>query len=98
MERAPGVAPGTVETGRLTVTLARLERTKTEALRAALREGREIDALRIAKGFRALGPHKAAIQRGWDAWQTPSFARALGRDPDRLVREAIAALRALYGM
>lgn len=70
--------------------------TKTEKLRSALREGRSIDALRIAKGFRALGPYKTVIQRGWDAHVNPRFASQLGRDPEQLVGAAIAALHLLY--
>ncbi|WP_306150724.1 hypothetical protein [Roseovarius sp. MMSF_3281] len=69
---------------------------KTDLLREALREGREIDALRIAKSFRMLGDFKVAVQRGWDAYQNPRFARSLGRDPDRLVKQGIEAVRSLY--
>jgi hypothetical protein len=36
------------------------------------------------------------IQRGWDAYQTPSFARALKRDPEILLAAAIVAVRTLY--
>ena len=71
-------------------------RTKSDQLRDALREGRDMDALRIAKSFRMLGQFKADIQRAWDAYQNPRFARSLGRDPDALVRKGMAALRQLY--
>ena len=43
------------------MTLARLERPRTDRLRAALR--REIEALRIAWSVRALGPVKAETRR-----------------------------------
>ncbi len=78
------------------MTVTRVETTKTDKLRLALTQGRDIDALRIAKGFRALGTHKVAIQRGWDAYQNPGFHRALGRDPEKLLSAAIAALKSLY--
>lgn len=80
----------------MTITRANIIVTKTDQVRQALREGREIDALRIAKSFRHLGDQKAVIQRGWDAHQTPSFARAIKRDPDDLLRAAVAAVRTLY--
>lgn len=70
--------------------------TKSDQLRQALREGRERDALRIAKGFRMLGRHKVTIQRGWDALTNPRFAKALGRDPAQLYRDAMDALYELY--
>ncbi len=81
------------------MTFARADHlvTKTDLLRQALCEGRDIDALRIANGFRMLPDQdKVVIRRGWDAHQTPSFARAIKRDPDELVRAAIAAVRAIY--
>ena len=80
----------------MTITRAAPLIAKTDQLRQALREGREIDALRLANSFRHLGPHKAVIQRGWDAYQTPSFARALKRDPEILLAAAIVAVRTIY--
>ena len=80
----------------MTVTRADRFVTKTEKLRQALREGREIDALRIAKSFRALGPFKTVIQRGWDAYQNPKFHQSIGRDPEALLADAISAVRELY--
>jgi hypothetical protein len=70
--------------------------TKTQQVRDLLARGEDIAALRIAKGFRILGEHKADIQRGWDAHTNPRFARSLGRDPDELVARAINSLRTLY--
>jgi len=98
MERGAGLEPTTGQTGRLAVTIPRVDIsvTKTDRVRQALREGRDIDALRIAKSFRALGRHKVAIQRGWDAVQNPRFHAAIGRDPERLLADAISALRNLY--
>lgn len=71
--------------------------TKTQKVRQLLTDGRWIDALRIAKGFRHLGPHKKTIQRGWDAHANPRFAKSLGRDPQVLVDDALSALSELYG-
>ena len=71
--------------------------TKSDAVRQLLRDKQDIDALRIAKGFRWLGDHKVTIQRGWDAHQNPRFARGLGKDPDQLLGAALVALRSLYG-
>lgn len=73
-----------------------IPRTKTDQLRQALAEGRDIDALRIAKSFRMLGQFKAEIQRAWDAYQNPRFAKSLGRNPEDLVRAGIDAIRTLY--
>lgn len=71
--------------------------TKTQQVRDLLTMGRSLDALRIAKGFRHLGPHKKTIQRGWDAHTNPRFARALGRDPEALLDDALDAISELYG-
>lgn len=71
--------------------------TKTSQVRKALAEGRDLDALRIAKGFRALGVHKLTIQRGWEAHTNPRFQSQLGRDPEQLLHAAFSALRDLYG-
>jgi hypothetical protein len=71
--------------------------SKSDQVRALLREGREIDALRIAQTFRHLGDHRDTIRRGWEAYAHPRFARSLKRDPDALVAAALNALRLLYG-
>lgn len=71
--------------------------TKTDKVRQALREEKKFDALRIAHTFRHLGEHKVTIQRGWDAYQNPRFAKSLGRDPQKLIEAAFDALTALYG-
>lgn len=80
------------------MTVARVDPlvTKTARVRQALKEGRDIDALRIAKSFRALGAHKVAIQRGWDAHQNPGFHKQIGRDPTVLTQAAVDALKVLY--
>lgn len=72
--------------------------SKTDIVRQALIEGRDLDALRVAHTFRHLGDHKVTIQRGWDAHANPRFARSLGRDPDQLYADAIAALRLFYNL
>lgn len=99
MERGRGVEPRTKQTGRLIVTHPRtdIEITKSDLVRLALAEGRDLDALRIAKSFRFLKDVKVIIQRGWEAYQNPRMTRQLGRDPEKTLGAAIAALRTLYG-
>lgn len=81
----------------MTITRADALVTKTEQLRQALRDGRDVDALRLANSFRMLpDADKVIIQRGWDAIQHPTFARALKRDPDQLYRAAVEAVQNLY--
>lgn len=81
----------------MTIPRADIDTTKSDLVRQALAEGRDIDALRIAKGFRFLKDVKVEIQRGWEAYQNPGMTRQIGRDPDETLRAAIAALRTLYG-
>lgn len=53
-------------------------------------------ALALAASFPRLGDHKTAIERGHQAFVRPEFCRAIGRDPDKLIAEAIRALRERY--
>lgn len=71
--------------------------TKSDQVRNLLAEGKDIDALRIAKDFRFLKDVKVIIQRGWQAHQNPRFVAGLKRNPDADLSDAIAALRSLYG-
>lgn len=71
--------------------------TKVAALRQALAEGRDVDALRIAARFPRLDPRwKRTITRGWDAHANPRFYLSLHLDPATLVADGIAAVRAAY--
>jgi len=70
--------------------------TKTQQVRTFLERGDFVSALRIVKTFRKLGPHKVTITRGWDAHTNPRFAASLGRDPDKLFDQAVAAMKSLF--
>jgi hypothetical protein len=68
----------------------------TAKIRAHLRAGEEREALRLAVKLR-LGSDKTAIERAWEALQRPGFCRELGRDPEILLRDGLAALRRRFG-
>jgi hypothetical protein len=70
--------------------------SKLSRARALLAAGDEVGALRIVARFPRLGAEKEVITRGWAAQQNPDFYRALGFDPDELVRAAVAAIRQKY--
>lgn len=53
-------------------------------------------ALRIAARFPQLGDHKAAIKRAHEAFENGHFYRQIGKDPEALIAEGIAALRVRY--
>lgn len=71
-------------------------RTKLERLQADLTAGRDIDALRIAKGFGQLGCDAEVIRRGWHAYEDPWHYIGRGLDPERLTADAVAAVRRRY--
>lgn len=71
-------------------------KTKLACLREVAARGDWLGALRIASRFADLGEHKAAIMRAQEAVLRPDFQRQLGRDPERLLAEGLAALRARY--
>jgi len=70
--------------------------TKLSRLTDAWNAGDLIGALRIAARFPRLGVEADAIRRGWDAYQNPRFYRSIGRDPEALVADAIAAVGRRY--
>jgi hypothetical protein len=70
--------------------------TKLSIVKNHLANGRIRDALRLAKSFARLGEHATAITRAWDALQRPDFYRELGMDPDQLVADGVAAMRARW--
>lgn len=72
--------------------------SKTDQLTAAWRAGDKIGALRIASRFFDRSPETQIFKRGWDAHNNPSFYRQLGRDPDALTNDALAALAAKFGL
>ena len=72
--------------------------TKLSKLKAAADAGDWPLALRIAARFSDLGEHKAAIKRAHEAHANARFYRSLGKDPEALIADGIAALRARYGI
>ena len=70
---------------------------KIDTLRAFMAAGNWPSALGLAAKFPRLGEHKTAITRAWEAIQRPEFYRAIGKNPDALVNEGIAALKERYG-
>lgn len=72
--------------------------SKLSKVKAALADGNEREAVRIAAKFRELGEHKAAITRGWAAIQSPAFYESIGESPAALFAAAVAAIRARYGL
>lgn len=62
----------------------------------ALRGGDDREALRLAAGFPHLGKQKAAITRGWEACARPELYRQMGKDPQALIAEGVAAVRVRY--
>lgn len=71
-------------------------RTKLSILLEYMAEKNWSAALKLAARWGDLGIQRAAITRGADALRHPEFYKQLGKDPDALVAEGIAALRARY--
>lgn len=70
---------------------------KIDVLRAFMAAGDWRSALGLAAKFPRLGEHKTVITRAWEAVQRPEFYRAIGKDPEALIGEGVAALRERYG-
>ena len=66
--------------------------TALEKLRKHMGDGDWRRALKLAAGWRFLGEHRDAIQRGWAAMSNPNIYREMGQDPDCLVAAGIKAL------
>lgn len=71
-------------------------KTKLEQVRERLAVGDRVGALRIVAKFPRLGPIKEAVERGWNAHQSPEFYRSLGHDPAALFEAAIKAIHTHY--
>ncbi|HEX3163872.1 MAG TPA: hypothetical protein VHQ92_14945 [Pseudolabrys sp.] len=65
---------------------------KIDMLRASWAAGDTLGALRIASRFFDSSPETLLFKRGWDAAQNADFYRQLGRDPEAIKAEALAAL------
>ena len=71
-------------------------KTKLETLKEHAAVGDWPGALKIAARFPRLGSDKARIERAWEATARPGFMRQLGKDPDALMADGIAALKSRY--
>jgi hypothetical protein len=72
--------------------------TKLSQLKALWSAGDRVGALRIAAKFPSLGGEKTAITQAWAAASNPSFYRQIGRDPEQLVEDGLAAMVARYAL
>lgn len=70
---------------------------KLDFVQAAMRAGDWPEAIRLAAKFPRLGTEKSAIMRAHEAIARPAFQRQLGRCPENLIADGIAALRRRYG-
>jgi len=71
--------------------------TKLSILQGHMATGRWVEALRLANSFQQLGKHAKPIRDAWDAHQSPSFYKQIGKDPAALWEAGKAALVARYG-
>jgi hypothetical protein len=72
--------------------------SKCEQIRAAWAAGDKISALRIAAHFFDRSDDTKTFKRGMDAYNNPSFYRQLGKDPDRMMAEALARLAQKFAL
>ena len=70
--------------------------TKSDKLKALLLEGNYAKALSMAAKFPRLGKHKDQIRLGHEANQNPNFYKQIGKNPEQLVQDGIAALKERY--
>lgn len=69
---------------------------KIDTLRRFMNAGEWEKAVRFAARFPRLGEHKAVITRAASALLSPALYRGMGKDPDALLEEAVAALKMRY--
>ena len=70
---------------------------KIDILRRHMAAGEWRAAISLASKFQDLGAHKARILRAQEALARPEFQRQIGRDPEALIADGIAALKERYG-
>ena len=70
--------------------------TKLSVLTTHMQSGRWVQAMALAAKFHDLGEHKKRITRAHDAQQNPGFYLQIGKDPDALLLDGIAALKERY--
>ena len=71
--------------------------TKLSKLKRFMAEGLWGDAVLLAAKFRELGVEKETILKAREGLLRPKFQRQIGRDPDYLMNEGVAALKRRYG-
>jgi hypothetical protein len=74
-----------------------MQHSKSDRIKEALEAGDCLKALRIASRFYDRSIDTAVFKRGFDAYQHPRFYLQLGKDPDRLVAEAVVRLWRRFG-
>jgi hypothetical protein len=70
--------------------------TKLAQLRRYMRARDYRSALRLAASWPRLGEQTVTIRQGWAAMVHPRFYEQIGRDPDLMVQQGIAAIRERY--
>jgi len=71
---------------------------KIDAVRRAMAAGAWETAIALAAKFPRLGDEQTAIMQAREAYTRPDFQRQLGRDPEQLKADGIAALKGKYGV
>lgn len=72
---------------------------KSDAVRRLLREGKQKEALRIAKGFR-LGitlQQQRDMSMAYECIVHPAFYASLGMDTEQIINNGIGVIHSLYG-
>lgn len=69
---------------------------KIDLLSAMMRKGDWASAVTFASRFPRLGAQRDAILSAASALLSPRFYKSIGKDPDKLVAEGIAALKERY--
>ena len=72
--------------------------TALERLRALWAEKNYHKALKLAASWPRLGGHARQIRQGWAAISNPDFYRQLGRDPEALYSDGLAAVAEQFGL
>jgi hypothetical protein len=71
---------------------------KVDKIRAAWAAGDRIGALRIAVRFFDRSTATKTFKRGMAAHNNPDFYRQLGRVPEQIVTDALAAFQARFNL
>ena len=78
--------------------MGNIPETKTETVRRLVADGRYMEALRIAQGFR-LGitkPDSDKLRRAHEAVGNARFYASIGLDPEKLINDGILTLKSIY--